>query len=66
MNASAVAIFALSSDVHWIQAAVTAVGASFGGWAGASMLKTVNEQLLKVGVIVIGALLTIVLFWKAA
>ena len=66
MNASAVAIFALSSDVHWIQAAVTAVGASFGGWAGALMLKTANEQLLKLGVVVIGVLLTIGLFWKAA
>jgi uncharacterized membrane protein YfcA len=66
MNASAVAIFALSSDVHWIQAIVTAIGASFGGWVGALMLKTVNEQLLKLGVIVIGVLLTIGLFWKAA
>ena len=47
MNASAVAIFALSSDVHWLQAGVTAVGASFGGWAGALMLKTVNEKVLK-------------------
>jgi uncharacterized membrane protein YfcA len=65
MNASAVAIFALSSDVHWIQAAVTAVGASFGGWAGALMLRTVNEKLLKIGVVAIGVLLTIGLFWKS-
>ena len=66
MNASAVAIFALSSDVHWMQAAVTAIGASFGGWAGAVMLRTVNERLLKLGVIIIGVLLTIGLFWKSA
>jgi uncharacterized membrane protein YfcA len=65
MNASAVTIFALSSDVHWIQAAVTAVGASIGGWAGAMMLKTVNEKLLNLGVIAIGVLLTIGLFWNA-
>jgi uncharacterized membrane protein YfcA len=65
MNASAVAIFALSKDVHWIQAAITAVGASFGGWAGALMLKAVNERVLKLGVITIGILLTIGLFWKA-
>ena len=64
MNASAVAIFALSNDVHWIQAALTAVGASFGGWAGARMLKIVNETLLKVGVVVIGVALTIGLFWR--
>jgi uncharacterized protein len=65
INASAVAIFALSSDVHWLQAGVTAVGASLGGWAGALMLKTVNERLLKLGVVAIGVLLTIGLFWKA-
>ena len=65
MNASAVAIFALSSDVHWLQAGVTAVGASFGGWAGALMLKTVNEKVLKVGVVAIGLALTVGLFWKA-
>ncbi len=65
MNASAVAIFALSSDVHWLQAGVTAVGASFGGWAGALMLKTVNEKVLKAGVVAIGLALTVGLFWKA-
>ncbi len=65
MNASAVAIFAFSSDVHWLQAAITAVGASFGGWAGALMLKTVNETALKLGVVAIGLALTIGLFWKA-
>jgi len=66
MNASAVAIFAFSSDVHWLQAAITAVGASFGGWAGALMLKTINETLLKLGVVAIGLALTIGLFWKAS
>jgi len=66
MNASAVAIFAFSSDVHWLPAAITAVGASFGGWAGALMLKTVNETALKLGVVAIGLALTIGLFWKAS
>jgi uncharacterized protein len=64
-NASAVAIFVFSSDVHWLQALVLAVGASFGGWAGALMLKSVNENLLKLGVVAIGVALTIGLFWKA-
>jgi uncharacterized membrane protein YfcA len=63
--ASAVAVFALSSDVHWVQGAVTAIGASFGGWAGALMLKSVNEKLLKLAVVAIGAALTVGLFWKA-
>jgi len=65
INASAVAIFALSRDVHWLQALVTAIGASFGGWAGALMLKTVNEKVLKLAVVAIGVALTIGLFWKA-
>ncbi|RBP04547.1 hypothetical protein DFR50_13924 [Roseiarcus fermentans] len=65
MNASAVAIFVFSPDVHWLQAAITAVGASIGGWAGAVMLRTVNEKLLKLGVVAIGLLLTVGLFWRA-
>jgi uncharacterized membrane protein YfcA len=65
MNASAVAIFVFSPDVHWLQAAITAVGAAFGGWAGAMMLKTVNEKLLKLGVVAIGLMLTVGLFWRA-
>ncbi len=65
MNASAVAIFVFSSDVHWPQAVITSIGASFGGWAGAVMLKTVNEKLLRLVVVAIGLALTIGLFWKA-
>ena len=65
MNASAVAIFVFSKDVHWPQALVTAVGASFGGWAGALMLRRVNEKLLKLAVVALGVALTIGLFWTA-
>jgi uncharacterized protein len=65
-NASAVAIFVFSNDVHWLQALVLALGASFGGWAGALMLRHVNEKLLKLAVVAIGVALTIGLFWRAA
>ena len=65
INASAVVILALSKDVHWLEALVTAIGASFGGWGGALMLRTVNENLLKLAVVAIGVALTIGLFWKA-
>jgi uncharacterized membrane protein YfcA len=65
INAAAVMIFILSGEVHWRQAVITAVGASFGGWAGALMLRRVNERLLQFGVVAIGAALTIGLFWKA-
>jgi hypothetical protein len=65
MNASAVAIFVFFPDVHWLQAGVTAVGGAIGGWAGAQMLKTVNEKLLKVAVVAIGLALTVGLFSKS-
>ena len=66
MNASAVLIFLFSRDVHWLEALITAMGASFGGWAGALMLRQVNEKLLKLGVVAVGVALTIGLFWRAA
>jgi uncharacterized protein len=65
VNAAAVTIFVFSRDLHWLQALVSAVGASVGGWAGALMLKRVNEKLLKLGVVTIGVALTIGLFWTA-
>jgi uncharacterized membrane protein YfcA len=65
INASAVAIFVFSRDVHWPQVVITAIGASFGGWAGALMLKRVNEKLLKLAVVALGVALTIGLFWTA-
>ena len=64
MNASAVAIFVFSSDVHWAQAIVTSLAASIGGWGGAMMLKTVNEKALRLGVVAIGFALTLGLFWQ--
>ena len=65
INAAAVVIFVFSRDVHWLQAIITAVGASFGGWAGALMLRRVNEKLLKLAVVALGVALTIGLFWTA-
>jgi uncharacterized protein len=65
MNASAVAIFAFSSDTHWLQAIVTAIAAAAGGYLGALMLKRVNDRILRIVVTIIGVLLTIGLFWTA-
>ncbi len=62
MNASAVAMFVFSHDVHWPQAIVTAIAASLGGWGGALMLRRVNEKALRVAVVVIGVALTVGLF----
>ena len=64
MNASAVVIFAFSKDIRWTEAAITAAGASLGGWIGAMMLKRVDERLIRIAVTAIGALLTVGLFLK--
>ena len=65
VNAAAVALFVFSADVHWLEVGITAAGASIGGWAGALMLRQVNEKALQIGVVVIGVALTIGLFLKA-
>ena len=44
INASAVAIFVFSRDVHWLQVIITAIGASFGGWAGALDAETCQRE----------------------
>ena len=65
MNASAVAIFAFSQDVHWGAALAVAAGAVVGGQAGAWMMLRVDERKLRMGVVGIGAVLTVALFVKA-
>jgi uncharacterized protein len=65
MNAAAVAIFVFSPEVHWLEAAISAVGAAIGGFGGALFLQRVNEKALRVVVVAIGALLTIGLFVRA-
>lgn len=65
MNASAVAIFVFSRDVHWPAAAAVAAGALAGGQVGAWLLMRVNEKALRVAVVCIGLVLTVGLFVKA-
>jgi uncharacterized membrane protein YfcA len=64
MNASAVAIFVFSRDVHWPQVLAVAVASSVGGYAGARMLSVVNEKTLRLFVVLIGVALTVGLFWR--
>ena len=65
MNASAVAIFAFSHDVHWQAALAVALGAIAGGQAGTWLMLRVEERYLQVGVVGIGALLTVALFIRS-
>ena len=65
MNASAVAIFVFSPDVHWLQVVVTAVAASLGGYVGARMLSRIDERWIRIFVVIVGCGLTLGLFWKS-
>jgi uncharacterized membrane protein YfcA len=65
MNASAVAIFIFTAHLDWLKIAAVGVGAIIGGALGGLMLKRVNETVLRVIVVLIGAALTIGLFLRA-
>ena len=64
MNASAVAIFVFSRDVHWLHAAVLGSGGIIGGVIGALLLPRVPERPLRIGVVALGIALTIGLFLR--
>ena len=64
MNASAVALFVTSPEVHWLQAVVLGAGAIVGGLLGAWALHRVNEKLLRIAIVAIGLCLTVGLFIK--
>jgi uncharacterized protein len=65
MNASAVAIFVFSPEVHWFAAGIAAAGAIIGGVIGGLMLRRVNERVLRMVVVAIGIALTIGLFLRS-
>ena len=62
MNLTAVLIFLLSGEVHWLAMLIAAAGALAGSWLGAHLLSRVNERVLRLLVIVIGIALTAALF----
>jgi len=64
MNASAVALFVTSPQVHWLPALVLGGGAIVGGLAGAWALHRVNERALRIVIVCIGLALTVGLFTK--
>lgn len=65
MNASAVAIFLFSPDLHWKQVAIASVGAIIGGWIGGHLVSRVSEKVLRAAAVAIGLALTVGLFIKA-
>jgi uncharacterized membrane protein YfcA len=65
MNASAVAIFVFSPQIHWLQAGIACVGAALGGLIGGHMVSRVNQKALRAAAVLIGIALTIGLFIRA-
>ena len=65
MNASAVAIFIFSRQLHWPQAAISCLGAVIGGTIGGHMVSRVNQKFLRAAAVFIGIALTIGLFFRA-
>jgi len=64
MNASAVALFVTSPQVHWAAALTLGVGAILGGLCGNWALHRVNERMLRIVIVGIGVCLTLGLFLK--
>ena len=62
MNAAAVAIFVFTPGIPWLRVAVLCLGATLGGYAGALLLRRVDERLIRVFVVFWGICLTIGLF----
>lgn len=61
-NIAAALVFAATTAIPWAKAAAVGAGSMVGGYAGAILLKRVPVMWLRIGVIVIGAALTIGLF----
>jgi uncharacterized membrane protein YfcA len=64
MNASAVAVFLFTPAIPWPRVGVVCVGAIAGGFAGALLLRRVDERLISGFVIVLGLVLTVGLFLR--
>jgi uncharacterized membrane protein YfcA len=65
MNAAAVAIFAFSGDVRWLDSLVLGVAAIAGGQIGVWLLHRVRETWLRAGVVALGLVLTVAMFLRA-
>lgn len=61
-NFTAAAVFAFSGAVAWAHAAAIGAGSIIGGYLGARALQVMPERTIKIGVIAIGAALTVGLF----
>ncbi|MFY9287789.1 MAG: sulfite exporter TauE/SafE family protein [Alphaproteobacteria bacterium] len=65
MNTSAVGVFLLTADIHWLKAAIVAVSSTAGGLVGVQMIHKVNERYLCWAVVAIGTIMSAFLFLRA-
>ena len=65
INTAAVTLLLFSPSVDFVKALLLGAGAIAGGMAGVWMLRRINETLLRLFVISVGAALTVWLFWSA-
>jgi uncharacterized membrane protein YfcA len=66
MNAAAVAIFAFSHEVRWLDSLVLGLAAIAGGQIGVWLLHRVRETWLRLGVVAVGVALTVAMFLRAS
>lgn len=66
INIVAAAYFIVQGAVDWPAALVLAVGAIAGGYGGARLARRIGQKKARAAVVVIGLLVTAVLFWQQA
>jgi uncharacterized protein len=66
INSVAAGYFILRGAVHWPAALVIVVGATAGGYGGARFSRSIGQQRARAAVVVIGLLVTAILFWQQA
>jgi hypothetical protein len=61
----AIARFGISDSIAWVEGLAAFAGTTIGGYAAARLARLVPTSLLRLGIIVYGALLTVLFFLKA-
>lgn len=64
INVAALGLFLFSPEVVWLKAVVLGAGAMLGGAIGNMVLNRINEKPLRVMIVLIGVILSIVLFQR--
>jgi uncharacterized protein len=66
INVVAAAYFMIKGAVVWPVALVIVAGSAFGGYAGARFAKRMGKEKARAAVVVIGLVVTAILFWQQA